>query len=114
VIAESASLYDAIAGTCGADVAPYALSMAFRVRFYMDMNAREAMHLIELRSSPQGHPAYRRVAWQMRHLIAGEAGHGAIAGAMTFVDFSDVDLERLDAERRTEARRRERAARGTV
>jgi len=41
--------------------AQYAVPMAFRVRFYMDMNAREAMHLVELRTTPQGHPAYRRV-----------------------------------------------------
>ena len=40
--------------------APYAVVMAYRVRFYMDMNAREAMHVIELRTAPQGHPSYRR------------------------------------------------------
>ena len=28
----------------------------------MQLNAREAMHLLELRSAPQGHPAYRRIA----------------------------------------------------
>ena len=44
--------------------------MAYRVRFYMDMNAREAMHVIELRTAPQGHPAYRRVCQQMHPLIA--------------------------------------------
>jgi thymidylate synthase ThyX len=80
--------------------------MAYRIRFYLDMNAREAMHLIELRSSPQGHPVYRRVAHQMHELIAGQAGHRAIAGAMSFVDHSEVDLERLEAERRTDAKRR--------
>ena len=44
-----------------AEVAAYAVSMAYRVRFYMEMNAREAMHVIELRTAPQGHPAYRRI-----------------------------------------------------
>ena len=34
----------------------YAVAMAYRVRFYMEMNAREAMHVIELRTAPQGHP----------------------------------------------------------
>ncbi len=53
------------------DVAPYAVAMAYRIRFVMEMNAREAMHLIELRSSPQGHPTYRRVAQEMHDLIAG-------------------------------------------
>ena len=80
--------------------------MAFRIRFVMQMNAREAMHLIELRSSPQGHPAYRRIAHEMHRLIGEHAGHAAIAGAMRYVDYSDVDLERLEAERRTEAKRR--------
>ena len=56
------------------DAAPYAVAMAYRVRFYMDMNAREAMHVIELRTAPQGHPAYRRVCQQMHRLIADAGG----------------------------------------
>jgi thymidylate synthase ThyX len=79
--------------------------MAYRVRFYMDMNAREAMHVIELRSAPQGHPAYRRVCQRMHTLIAERAGHRAIAAAMQFADHSEVALERLNAERALEARR---------
>jgi thymidylate synthase ThyX len=85
--------------------AQYSVPMAFRVRFYMDMNAREAMHLIELRTTPQGHPAYRRVAQEMHRLITEQAGHRAIAEAMRYVDHSTVELERLEAERRTERRR---------
>jgi thymidylate synthase ThyX len=101
----SRGLWETLRSACGPDVAQYAVAMAFRVRFAMEMNAREALHLIELRSSPQGHPAYRRVAWRMQDLIRDTAGHRAIADAMTFVDRSDVDLERLEAERRSEARR---------
>ena len=66
----SADLHEALAGAGLRDVAPYAVAMAYRVRFYMEMNAREAMHVIELRSAPQGHPAYRRVCQQMHTLIA--------------------------------------------
>ena len=88
-----------------AHVAPYGVSMAYRVRFYMEMNAREAMHLIELRTAPQGHPAYRRVCQRMHRLIAERAGHEAIAAAMTFADHSAVELERLKAERELERRR---------
>ncbi|MGH2681007.1 MAG: FAD-dependent thymidylate synthase, partial [Actinomycetota bacterium] len=44
------------------DAAQYAVPMAFRIRFVMQMTAREAMHLTELRSQPAGHPVYRRVA----------------------------------------------------
>ena len=79
--------------------------MAYRVRFTMQMSAREAMHLIELRSSPQGHPTYRKVAQAMHDLIRTTAGHRAIADAMTYVSFDDVDLERLEAERRAAKRR---------
>jgi thymidylate synthase ThyX len=71
------------------------------------MNAREAMHVIELRTAPQGHPAYRRVCQQMHDLIAARAGHTAVAAAMTFADHSEVELERLKAERELE-RKRER------
>jgi thymidylate synthase ThyX len=88
------------------DAAQYAVAMAYRIRFVMQMNAREAMHLIELRSSPQGHPVYRRVAQEMHRLIDQRAGHHAIATAMSHVDHSSVELERLEAERRTEAKRR--------
>jgi len=86
-------------------VAPYAVPMAYRVRFYMEMNARAAMHVIELRTAPQGHAAYRRVCQQMHGLIDSHAEHHAIAAAMRFVDHSAVALERLEAERASERRR---------
>jgi thymidylate synthase ThyX len=85
--------------------APYALALAYRIRFTMQFNAREAMHIAELRSGPQGHPTYRVVAQQMHRLIAERAGHRLIADAMSFVDHGAHELERLDAERRAEARR---------
>ena len=74
VMDASADLHDAIVAAGLKAVAPYAVAMAYRVRFYMEMNAREAMHLIELRTAPQGHPAYRRVCQQMHTLIADRAG----------------------------------------
>jgi thymidylate synthase ThyX len=106
VMEASAGLHDALSAAGLAPVAPYAVCMAYRIRFYMEMNAREAMHLLELRTAPQGHPAYRRVCQAMHRLIAERAGHRALAEAMRFVDHSAVELERLEAERRTDARRR--------
>ena len=101
----SAELYEAIRAEFPVQ-APYAVSLAYRVRFNMNLNARAAMHTLELRSTPQGHPAYRLVAQQMHRLIAEKAGHKAIAATMSFVNHStEADLERLDAERRAEARR---------
>ena len=89
--------------------ASYAVALAHRIRYVMQCNAREAMHLIELRSGPQGHPAYRRVAQQMHRAIAEQAGHHAIAAAMTFVDHGATELERLESERRDERRRSEKS-----
>jgi thymidylate synthase ThyX len=106
VVEQSADLYEAIAAGGWKSEAAYAVAMAYRVRFCMEMNAREAMHVIELRTAPQGHPAYRRVCQEMHRLIADEAGHRAIAAAMQFADHSQVELERLGAERALEAKRR--------
>jgi hypothetical protein len=98
----SAALHDEIAARVP-DEAPYAVSLAHRVRFTMVMNAREAMHVIELRSQPQGHDAYRAVAQEMHRCIRDVAGHTAIAAIMAFVDRSRPRAGRMDAERRTEA-----------
>jgi thymidylate synthase ThyX len=103
-MARSAALYDALHEEFPQQAA-YAVSMAYRMRYTMQFNAREAIHLLELRSSPQGHPAYRRVALEMHRLIAEQAGHQAIAGAMTHMTVQAPELERLAAERRAEARR---------
>jgi thymidylate synthase ThyX len=101
----SADLCEALQACGLPEVAPYAVLMAYRIRFYLDMNAREAMHVIELRSAPQGHPAYRRVCQQMHTLIEARAGHAAVAAAMQFTDHSEVELERLGAERALERKR---------
>jgi thymidylate synthase ThyX len=105
VMDRSADLFEKLSSAGFHTVAPYAVVMAYRVRFYMDMNAREAMHVIELRTSPQGHPSYRRICQRMHRAIADVAGHRAIAEAMRFADHSDVELERLQQERAMEKKR---------
>lgn len=103
----SASLYDALEPAFGAQ-ASYVVALAYRVRFNFNLNARSAMHMLELRSTPQGHPAYREVAQQMHQQISTVAGHHAIADMMTHVNHAtETDLERLEAERRAEARRQQ-------
>jgi thymidylate synthase ThyX len=103
-MAVSAELHDLLAAE-HPDQASYAVCLAYNLRYVLQMNAREAMHLIELRSSAQGHPSYRRIAQEMHRLISERAGHRAIADAMVHVDHDDHDLERLDAMRAVEARR---------
>jgi thymidylate synthase ThyX len=105
VMQRSADLYAELEQADLHGVGSYAIPMAYRVRFYMDMSAREAMHLIELRTGPAGHPSYRRVCQAMHRLIAEQAGHRAIAEAMRYVDHSEVELERLEAEKAAERRR---------
>jgi thymidylate synthase ThyX len=104
VMDRSRATHDAIEAAGLPDVAQYAVSMAYRIRFVMQLTAREAMHLTELRSQPAGHPAYRAVAQAMHREIA--AVHPALASAFTHISYEDVDLERLEAERRTERKRR--------
>ena len=88
--------------------AQYAVGFAYRLRWSMQLNARAAMQMIELRTTPQGHPSYRRICQEMHRLIEHKAGHRSIAAMMSHVDYSAGDLERLEAERAAERRRAER------
>jgi thymidylate synthase ThyX len=84
--------------------ASYALCLGYRIRFVLDLNAREAMQLIELRSGREGHPSYRAVAHEMHRQIG--LVHPAVAAAMTHVDGeAEPRLERILSEMRTERRR---------
>jgi len=90
------------------ELAPYALCLGYRIRYVLDMNAREAMHLIELRSGREGHPAYRAVAHALHAEIA--RVHPSVAAAMTFVDRdTEPRLERILSEIRTQAKQTARA-----
>jgi hypothetical protein len=115
VMNRSAALYEALGEYFGPTVAAYAVTLAHRVRYSVQLNARAAMHMLELRTTPQGHPEYRDVCQQMHRLIADKAGHGALAEMMRFVDHSapegepELGLGRLPGERRAEARRQSSA-----
>jgi thymidylate synthase ThyX len=96
--------YERLAGAGLPELAPYALCLGFRIRYVLDMNAREAMHLIELRSGREGHPGYRAVAHELQAQIA--AVHPAVGAAMRYVDRdTEPRLERILSEIRTQARR---------
>jgi thymidylate synthase ThyX len=87
-----------------AAAAPYALCLGFRIRYVLDMNAREAMHVCELRSGREGHPTYRAVAQAMHERIS--AVHPAVGAAMRHVDSSsEPRLERIMSEIRTHRKR---------
>ncbi|MGH3009068.1 MAG: FAD-dependent thymidylate synthase [Gaiellaceae bacterium] len=99
----SSSEYERLRSEGLVEEAPYALCLAYRIRYVLELDAREALHLIELRSGREGHPSYRAVALQMRDAIA--TVHPSVAAAMTFVDEStEPRLERLLSEMRNETR----------
>lgn len=105
VMERTATLADRIESAHGSVAAQYAVPFAYRIRYYIDMNAREAFHLLELRSQASGHPRYRKIAQEMHRLIRDKAGHRIIADAMRFVDHNTYDLARLEEERRLAAKR---------
>jgi hypothetical protein len=81
--------------------AQYVTLLGHKMRWKVTYNAREAFHLHELRTSPQGHPGYRKLVLQMHEKLA--EVHPLIAESMIFVN-SDEDpkLTRLAAERYTQ------------
>jgi len=85
--------------------AQYLVNFSYRYPYFMKMNLREACHLIELRTVPQGHPDYRKVAQEMYYAI--ESVHPDLARGIRFVNLQDYLLERLPAEKKTEMKRRD-------
>jgi thymidylate synthase ThyX len=78
--------------------AQYLVTLGHRVRYALRLNAREALHVIELRTSPQGHPSYRRLCQEMLRQIDQVAGHHRVARAARFAGIEDVHLPRYAAE----------------
>ena len=78
----------------------YATLLGHKMRWRVTMNAREAMHFNELRTTPQGHPGYRKLVSQMHEKLA--EVHPHLGAAMKFVNQDeDPELTRLAAERYT-------------
>ena len=84
--------------------AQYVVNFAYNYPYIIRLNLREACHLIELRTVPQGHADYRRVAQQMYRQI--DRVHPGLSSIMKFVDMKEYDLERFESEKRTEEKRK--------
>lgn len=84
--------------------AQYVVNFAYNYPFFMRLNLREATHLIELRTVPQGHPDYRKVSQNMFKLI--KKIHPNLSSIIKFVDLNEYKLERLEAEKRIEEKRK--------
>ena len=84
--------------------AQYVVNFAYNYPFFMKLNLREAVHLIELRTVPQGHQDYRKAAQEMFKAI--HKVHPNLSGIIKFVDMKSYKLERLEAEKRIEEKRK--------
>jgi len=80
--------------------AQYVVPFAYKIRWYMKMNLREALHMCELRTMPQGHPDYRFICQEMWRKI--ESVHPSLAASGKFMDWQKYRLGRLHSEMRTE------------
>lgn len=99
-----ANEWQRLAQGCDLESAQYAVPLGFGLRYTLELNAREAMQLIELRSGREGHTSYRAIALAMHAQIS--EVHPAIGLAMQHVDHSQTPgLERLLSEVRNEKRK---------
>jgi thymidylate synthase ThyX len=98
---ESLALYNTLVECGYTEGAQYATLLGHKMRWKVTYNARQAFHLHELRTSPQGHPGYRKLVNAMHARVA--EVHPMLAEAMRFVDQGeDPELTRLAAERYTQ------------
>ena len=84
--------------------AQYVVNFAYNYPYFMHMNLREATHLIELRTVPQGHVDYRKVAQDMYKQV--NKVHPNLCKIIKFADMKEYDLERFESEKRTESKRK--------
>jgi len=84
--------------------AQYVVNFAYNYPFFMNLNLREACHLIELRTIPQGHIDYRQVAQKM--FLAINKAHPNLSEIIKFADLKSYELERFESEKRIEEKRK--------
>ena len=82
----------------------YVVNFGYNYPYFMRFNLREACHLLELRTIPQGHADYRKVSQEMFRQI--NKAHPNLSKIMKYVDMKEYDLERFESEKRTEAKRK--------
>ncbi|HEU4604710.1 MAG TPA: FAD-dependent thymidylate synthase [Nitrososphaera sp.] len=98
----SKQAYEAMAKSMPEEV-QYVVNFAYRYPYFVKMNLREACHMIELRTVPQGHPDYRVACQKLYSEI--KRVHPALAEGIKFADMNTYQLERFDAEKKTEKKR---------
>jgi thymidylate synthase ThyX len=84
--------------------AQYVVNFAYKYPYFMKINLREACHMIELRTIPQGHHDYRTVCQEMFRQI--KKVHPILASGIKFVDLNTYELERFGAEKNMDKKKR--------
>lgn len=100
----SLELYSLLQAAGYEEEAQYATLLGHNMRWKVTMNAREAMHFMELRTSAQGHPGYRKIVQEMYDQLS--SAHPLIASTMIYINKQDSpELTRLEEEKRNEIKR---------
>ena len=84
--------------------AQYVVNFAYKYPYFMKINLREACHMIELRTIPQGHHDYRTVCQEMFRQI--KKVHPILASGIKFVDLNTYELERFGSEKNMDKKKR--------
>jgi thymidylate synthase ThyX len=100
----SNNTYQNIAKTMPVE-AQYVVNFAYKYPYFIKINLRELYHVIELRTTAQGHPDYRYICQQIFKKI--NDIHPLLMKGMKFVDLNQYELGRFDTEKRKEMKRRE-------
>ncbi len=76
--------------------AQYVVTFGFNTRWYYRLNARQLFHLCELRTTPGGHPDYRKLVQDMFYAV--QKVHPAVTEHMKFINLDERPLGRLESE----------------
>jgi thymidylate synthase ThyX len=100
----SKNVYEDVAKTMPEE-AQYVVNFAYRYPYFVKMNLREACHMIELRTAPQGHPDYRIACQKIYNEI--KRVHPQLSQGIKFVDMNRYHLERFNAEKKSEKKKQQ-------
>ncbi len=85
--------------------AQYTVPFAYNTHWYMKLNLRELVHIVELRSQPQGHPDYRQLVLDMWDQAVAKYPLFGLFGK--FICRDEQPLGRLDAEIRNQVKQKQ-------
>lgn len=100
----SKHVYEEVAKTMPEE-AQYVVNFAYRYPYFVKMNLREACHMVELRTAPQGHPDYRIACQKIYNEI--KRVHPQLSQGIKFVDMNRYHLERFNAEKKSEKKKQQ-------